>query len=102
MKNKKRGRKIIIHHSAEGTSESNSYVNDLKHPGCRSQILDTRMGFPCPFHNVLIHVDAINLAPTEFASDLVNLLPLPYLFFPFLLQSCQLFQTLTAGFPSFL
>ena len=33
MKNKKRGRKVINHHIAEGTKESNPRVHDLQHTG---------------------------------------------------------------------
>ena len=57
--NKRRGRKIINHHIAEGTRESHPLVPDLQHPRLGKprrglQITYTRMGFPCPFRNVLI------------------------------------------------
>ena len=49
--NKRRGRKIINHHIAEGTRESHPRVHDLQHPRLGKprrglQIMDTRMGFP--------------------------------------------------------
>ena len=48
----------------EGTRESHPRVHDLQHPRLGKprrglQIMDTRMGFPCPFHSVVI--DSINL-----------------------------------------
>ena len=60
----RRGRKIINHHIVEGTRESHPRVHDLQHPRLGKprrglQIMDTRMGFPCPFHSVVI--DSINL-----------------------------------------
>ena len=63
-KNKRRGRKIINHHIVEGTRESHPRVHDLQHPRLGKprrglQIMDTRMGFPRPFHSVVI--DSINL-----------------------------------------
>ena len=59
IKNKRRGRKIINHHIVEGTRESHPRVHDLQHPRLGKprrglQIMDTRMGFPCPFHSVVI------------------------------------------------
>ena len=63
MKHKMRGRKIINHHivdMVEGTWESHPRVHDLQHPCLGKprrglQIMDTRMGFPCPFRNAVIH-----------------------------------------------
>ena len=60
----RRGRKIINHHIAEGMRESNPRVHDVQHPRLGQprrglQIMDTRMGFPCPFRNAVI--DSINL-----------------------------------------
>ena len=71
LKNKRRGRKIINHHIVEGTRESHPRVHDLQHPRLGKprrglQIMDTRMGFPFPFHSVVI--DSISLR-TE--SDLI-------------------------------
>ena len=68
MKNKRRGRKIIYRHIAEGIRESHPSVHDLQHPRLGKprrglQIMDTRMGFPCPFHNVVI--DSINRCMTR-------------------------------------
>ena len=59
IKNKRRGRKIINHQIVEGTRESHPRVHDLQHPRLGKprrglQIMDTRMGFPCLFHNVVI------------------------------------------------
>ena len=59
------GEKIINHHIVEGTRESHPRVHDLQHPQLGKprhglQIMDTRMGFPCPFHSVVI--DSINLS----------------------------------------
>ena len=59
IKNKRRGRKIINHHIVEGTRESHPRVHDLQYPRLGKprrglQIMDTRMGFPCPFHSVVI------------------------------------------------
>ena len=59
IKNKRRGRKIINHNIVEGTRESHPRVHDLQHPRLGKprrglQIMDTRMGFPCPFHSVVI------------------------------------------------
>ena len=59
MKNKRCGRKIINHHIAKGTRESPPRVHDLRHPRLGKprrglQIMDTRMGFPRPFRNVVI------------------------------------------------
>ena len=59
IKNKRHGRKIINHHIVEGTRESHPRVHDLQHPRLGKprrglQIMDTRMGFPCPFHIVVI------------------------------------------------
>ena len=56
---KRHGRKIINHHIVEGTRESHPRVHDLQHPRLGKprrglQIMDTRMGFPCPFHSVVI------------------------------------------------
>ena len=50
----------------EGTRESHPRVHDLQHPRLGKprrglQIMDTRMGFPCPFHSVVI--DSIILVP---------------------------------------
>ena len=64
VKIKRHGRKIINHHIVEGTRESHPRVHDLQHPRLGKprrglQIMDTRMGFPCPFHSVVI--DSINL-----------------------------------------
>ena len=69
IKNKRRGRKIINHHIVEGTRESHPRVHDLQHPRLGKprrglQIMDTRMGFPCPFHSVVI--DSINLHKLHF------------------------------------
>ena len=66
IKIKRRGRKIINHHIVEGTRESHPRVHDLQHPRLGKprrglQIMDTRMGFPCPFHSVVI--DSIILLP---------------------------------------
>ena len=43
----------------KGTRESHPRVHDLQHPRLGKprrglQIMDTRMGFPCPFHSVVI------------------------------------------------
>ena len=43
----------------EGTRASHPRVHDLQHPRLGKphrglQIMDTRMGFPCPFHSVVI------------------------------------------------
>ena len=59
IKNERHGRKIINHHIVEGTRESHPCVHDLQHPRLGKprrglQIMDTRMGFPCPFHSVVI------------------------------------------------
>ena len=59
IENKRRGRKIINHHIVEGTRESHPRVHDLQYPRLGKprrglQIMDTRMGFPCPFHSVVI------------------------------------------------
>ena len=64
IRNRRRGRKIINHHTVEGTRESHPRVHDLQHPRLGKprrglQIMDTRMGFPCPFHSVVI--DSISL-----------------------------------------
>ena len=70
IKNNRRERKIINHHIVEGTRESHPRVHDLQHPRLGKprrglQIMGTRMGFPCPFHSVVI--DSIILPPqTEF------------------------------------
>ena len=66
IKNKRRGRKIINHHIVKGTRKSHLRVHDLQHPRLGKprrglQIMDTRMGFPCPFHSVVI--DSISLSP---------------------------------------
>ena len=55
----RRGRKIINHYTPEGTRESHPRVHDLRHPRLGKprrglQIMDTRMGFPCPFRSVVI------------------------------------------------
>ena len=47
------------HYTPEGIRESHPYVHDLRHPRlCKRrhmlQIMDTRMGFPCPFRSVVI------------------------------------------------
>ena len=53
-------RKITNHHIEGGTRESHPRVQDLlQHPRLTKprrglQILDTRMGFPCPFLNVVL------------------------------------------------
>ena len=52
-------RKIIKHHIEGGTRESHPRVQDLLHPRLGKprrglQILDTRMGFLCPFRSVEI------------------------------------------------
>ena len=49
----------IYHHTVEGTRESHPSVHDLQSTtrlaeSWMLQIMDTRMGFPCPFHNVVI------------------------------------------------
>ena len=49
----------IYHHTVEGTRESHQSVHDLQSTtrlaeSWMLQIMDTRMGFPCPFHNVVI------------------------------------------------
>ena len=49
----------IYHHTVEGTRESHPSVHDLQSStrlaeSWMLQIMDTRMGFPCPFHNVMI------------------------------------------------
>ena len=79
IKIKRRGRKIINHHIVEGTRESHPRVHDLQHPRLGKprrglQIMDTRMGFPCPFHSVVI--DSINLSPHH--SELLECLPTQY------------------------
>ena len=58
-KNKRRERKIINHHIAEGTRESHPRVNDLQYPRLSKprrglQIMDTRIDFSCPVYNVVI------------------------------------------------
>ena len=63
IKNKRRGRKIINHHIRKGQGNP-ILVSMICNPrrGLQSrglQIMDTRMGFPCPFHSVVI--DSINL-----------------------------------------
>ena len=68
IKNKRRGRKIINHHTVEGTGESHPRVHDLQHPRpgkprCGLQIMDIRMGFPYPFHSVV--TNSINLFNAE-------------------------------------
>ena len=57
-------RKIIKHHIEVGTRESHPRVQDLQHPRLGKprrglQILDTRMGFPCPSLNVVL--DSVSL-----------------------------------------
>ena len=52
----------------EGTRESHPRVHDLPHPRLGKprrglQIMDTRMGFPCPFHRVVID----SIIPAMFA-----------------------------------
>ena len=49
----------IYHYTPEGTSESHPSVHDLQSTtrlaeSWMLQIMDTRMGFPCPFHNEVI------------------------------------------------
>ena len=49
----------IYHHAVEGTRESHLSVHDLQSTtrlaeSWMLQIMDTRMGFLCPFHNVVI------------------------------------------------
>ena len=57
---KRRGRKIINHCTPEGTRESHPGVHDLQHPWLGKprcgflQIMDNRMGFPCPFPSVVM------------------------------------------------
>ena len=56
--------KIINHYTPEGTRESHPSVHALRHPRLGKprrglQIMDTRMGFPCPFRSVVI--DSISL-----------------------------------------
>ena len=51
--------KRIHHHIGEGTRESHPSVHDLQSTTRLAeswilQIMDTRMGFHCPFHNVVI------------------------------------------------
>ena len=53
------GNNRIYHHTVEGTRESHPSVHDLQSTtrlaeSLMFQIMDTRMGFPCPFHNVVI------------------------------------------------
>ena len=57
----------IYHHSVEGTRESHPSVHDLQSTtrlaeSWMLQIMDTRMGFPCPFHSVVIDY----FSPTTF------------------------------------
>ena len=57
----------IYHHIAEGTRESHPSVHDLQSKtrlakSWMLQIMDTRMGFPCPFCNVVIDY----FSPTPF------------------------------------
>ena len=57
----------IYHHTVEGTRESHPSVHDLQSTtrlaeSWMLQIMDTRMGFPCPFHNVVIDY----FSPTPF------------------------------------
>ena len=57
----------IYHHIVEGTRESHPSVHDLQSTtrlaeSWMLQIMDTRMGFPCPFHNVVIDY----FSPTPF------------------------------------
>ena len=49
----------IYHYTPEGTRESHPSVHDLPSTtrlaeSWMSQIMDTRMGFPCPFRRVVI------------------------------------------------
>ena len=58
---------IIYHHTVEGTRESHPSVHDLQSTtrlaeSWMLQIMDTRMGFPCPFHSVVIDY----FSPTPF------------------------------------
>ena len=57
----------IYHHTVEGTRESHPSVHDLQSTtrlaeSWMLQIMDTWMGFPCPFHNVVIDY----FSPTPF------------------------------------
>ena len=57
----------IYHHTVEGTRESHPSVHDLQSTtrlaeSWMVQIMDTRMGFPCPFPNVVIDY----FSPTPF------------------------------------
>ena len=57
----------IYHHTVEGTRESHPSVHDLQSTtrlaeSWMLQIMDTRMGFPCPFHSVVIDY----FSPTPF------------------------------------
>ena len=57
----------IYHHTVEGTRESHPCVHDLQSmtrlaDSWMLQIMDTRMGFLCPFHNVVIDY----FSPTPF------------------------------------
>ena len=77
-------RKIIKHHTEEGTRESHPRVQDLLHPRLGKprrglQILDTRMGFPRPSLNVVLDsispfrsvvIDSISLFPGIFGTVL--------------------------------
>ena len=58
----------------KGTRESHPRVHDLQHPRLGKprrglQIMDTRMGFPCPFHSVVI--DSISLTKNLLLSHYV-------------------------------
>ena len=66
------GEKKINHHIVEVTRESHPRVHDLQHPRLGKprrglQIMDIRMGFPCPFRNAVI--DSINLRRESNALD---------------------------------
>ena len=59
----------IYHHTVEGTRESHPSVHDLQSTTRLAEswmlhIMDTRMGFPCPFNNVVI--DYFSPTPSVF------------------------------------
>ena len=69
----------IYHYTPEGTKESHPSVHDLQSTtrlaeSWMSQIMDTRMGFPCPFRGVVIDY----FSPTPF------ICPFPGIFGTFL------------------
>ena len=61
----------------KGTRESNPCVHDLQHPRLGKprrglQIMDTRMGFPCPFHGVVIDSISLAMLRIQFSLEVVD------------------------------